>query len=532
MPRIVCNRIFIVFFVFHFCRHFISGLNDLQELYLDNNNLHTIHMAAFDGNSLRVLHLQNNFLEFQNIEDGSFDVEKVSPFHSLNKLEVLNMRNNSMKTFLNDWNIENVELRQLDLSYNRIEMMDFGNIFNIWMNAITINVTNNRITRLSMAKNLATNEYQSPVTWILNHNPLKCDCLIIHFASHLKNQMQNVQNYSTKFIANELNCLSPDRFKDQPLKNIPLGDLTCPLDKENATDKRCPKRCSCYVRTVDNTAVFNCSNANLNEVPALPNIKRLGLQFYDLHIENNNISTLALANTVGYRNVNRIFAKNNSIKTILAEHLPSDLIALDLSENKFQRINASVLMKLHHMANLQNVSFSRNPWACDCAAYELLKFIELHFTKIDGIDEITCNNDKSMKLIRVNGLCPIEQTTILILCTLLAIILAIMLLLTTLYYKHRQEILVWTFAHHKFAWFFHNKPKLDDRKKYDVFILYSMADEEFVMVNLIPKLESASNGLKVCTLMQELKAGDIIPDQVRRNRRRRRRQSEAVHSPF
>lgn len=491
-------------------------------------------MAAFDGTNLRVLHLQNNFLEFQNIEDGSLDVEKVSPFHSLNKLQILNMQNNSIKSFLNDWNMENVALTHLDLSYNHIEMINFGNIFNIWMEAITINISNNRITRLSMAKEIATNENQSPVTWILNHNPLTCDCLIIHFASHLKNQMENMQNYSTKFITNELKCLSPDRFKNQRLENILLGELTCPLDNANAKKKRCPEHCSCYVRTVDNTAVFNCSNANLNEVPALPNIKSLGLQFYDLHIENNNISTLALANTVGYKNVNRIYAKNNSIEMILAEHLPSDLIALDLSDNKFKRINASVLMKLHHMVNLQNVSFSRNPWICDCAAYELLKFIEMHFMKIVGIDEITCNNNKSMKLIRVNGLCPIEQTTILILCILLAIIVAIILLLTTLYYKHRQEILVWTFAHHKFAWFFHNKPKLDDHKKYDVFILYSIADEEFVMVNLIPKLESASNGLKVCTLMQELKAGDIVADQViqKKGNKNGRRENKDVHSPF
>lgn len=473
-------------------------------------------MAAFDGTNLRVIHLQNNFLEFQNIEDGSLDVEKVSPFHHLHKLQILNMRNNSMKSFLNDWNIENVALQQLDLSYNQIEMINFGNIFNIWMEAITINVTNNRITRLSVAKEFAINENQSTVTWILNHNPLKCDCLVIHFANHLENQIENVRNYSTKFITNELECFAPDQFKNQRLESVPLAKLTCPLDKENAKEKRCPGRCSCYVRTIDSTAVFNCSNANFNEVPALPNIKNLGLQFYDLHIENNNISNLPLANTIGYKNVNRIFAKNNSIEMVLAEHLPNDLIALDLSDNKFKRINASVLIKLHHMVNLQNVSLSRNPWICDCAAYELLKFIEMHFMKIVGIDEITCNNNKSMKLIRANGLCPIEKTTILILCTFIAIIIALILLLTTLYYKHRQEILVWTFAHHKFVWFFHNKPKLDDRKKYDVFILCSTADEEFVMANLIPKLESESNGFKVCTLMQEIKAGDIVPDQVRK----------------
>lgn len=497
-------------------------------------------MAAFDGTNVRILHLQSNFLDFQNIEDGSADVETVSPFHSLHKLEILNMQNNSMKSFLNDWNMENVALKQLDLSYNQIEMINFGNIFNIWMNAITVNLTNNRITRVSISKQLPANDNQLPVTWILNRNPLKCDCLIINFARHLKRQLENAQNFSTTFRTNELECSSPEPFKRHRLENVPLAELTCALDKDGARDKRCPEPCSCYVRTSDATVIFNCSNANLSDMPALPDIKRLGgLKFYDLYIENNNIRTMAAANTIGYKNVNRLFAKNNSIAMLLAEQLPNDLIALDLSDNKLQRINASVLMKLHHMANLHRISLHRNPWICDCHAYELVKFIKMHFMQVvgDGPDEITCNNDKSMQLIRATGLCPIEQTTILILCTLAAIVLAAILLLTTLYYKHRQEILVWTFAHHKFTWFFNPKPKLDDRKQYDVFILCSTADEEFVMANLIPKLESESNGLKVCTLMQEIKAGDIVPDQVSvqnktQNKKTTQNRNEDASLPF
>lgn len=468
-----------------------------------------MHTMAMDGTALRVLHLQNNFLDFRNIEE---DLDKASPFQNLNRLEILNMRNNSMRSFLNDWNIENYALQVLDLSYNHIEMIDFGNIFNIWIEAITIDVSNNNITTVSAAKNFAAVDTESQVKWILNDNPLKCDCLVIHFANYLQHQTHRLANSPLKFITDRLECVSPQRFVKKRLENVPLADLVCPLDKENANDKKCPDGCSCFVRTIDSTAVFNCSNANLTKVPALPSIQSLGLQFYELHIENNNITALPLANTTGYKNVNRLFAKNNSMETILPNELPNNLYALDLSANKMKRIHPGVLLKLNHMQNLQNVSFGRNPWVCDCTAYELMKFIENHFQKMAAIDEITCNNDKSLTLTNASGLCPIEPTTILII--LIAAIVAVSLLTTTLYYKNQQEILVWMFAHNGCAWFFNTKPKSDDHKKYDAFVLYSPFDEKFVHTDLVPQLENGPKPLNVCLLIREIKGGDIIPEQV------------------
>lgn len=465
---------------------------------------------ALDGTGLRIVNLENNFLDFRNIEEQP---ELASPFEYLHRLQVLNMRNNSIKSFLNDWNIENYALQELDLSYNQIEMIDFGNIFNIWIEPITINVSNNNITTINVVKNFVSNDNQSQVKWILNYNPLKCDCLVVHFASHLHNQMRTSDNSPMEFVTDHLECSSPQRFAQKRLETVPLADLICPLDKESANDKRCPGNCACFVRTIDSTAVFNCSNANLTEVPALPSIQSLGLQFYELHIENNNISALPLANTTGYKNVNRLFAKNNSIEEIGPDQLPNNLYGLDLSANKLQRIHPGVLLKLNHMQNLQNVSFGRNPWICDCAAYELMKFIEGHFTKIAGIDEITCDNDKSLTLINASGLCPIEKTTISII--LIAAIVALVLLSTTLYYKNQQEIMVWMFAHHGFSWLFNNKPKSEDHKKFDAFILYATSDERFVAENLVPHLENGPKPLKLCLLMREIKGGEIVPEQVK-----------------
>lgn len=442
------------------------------------------------------------------VGDDPSDFEHVSPFQSLHKLQVLNMRNNSMKTFLIDWSLVNIALTSLDLSYNQLEELNFFNILNKWTDAITIDASHNRIKTINAHKNGLVHENQSSVTWNLNHNPMKCDCVIIYFVRHL--QMQTLENFNTTFIANELTCSSPERFVNQQLQTVPLIDLTCPMDNENATNKRCPERCSCYVRTIDRTAVFNCSNANLTEIPALPNIKSLGLQFYELYIENNNISTFTWANTTGYANVSRIFAKNNFVQEILPEHLPNNLFALDLSGNKLTRIEPDVLSKLSHMQNLQNVSISQNPWICDCAAYELMKFIEIHFTKMVGVDQITCNNNTPITRISSSGLCPIPSSTIVIICISIALMAAVLVILS---YEYRLEIMVWMFAHN-ISWFFDTKSNSVNHKKYDAFILCAQDDIEFVEENLRRPLENGPNPFKVCTLIQELKGGDLIGDVV------------------
>lgn len=506
-------------FVYYFS-DLVSELSDLQELYLDNNNLHTVHMAAFDGTSMRVLHLQNNQLDFQNIEEilennrldfenmgDSWDFERVSPFQKLDQLQVLNMRNNSMRTFLNDWHFANIALKELDVSYNQIEMIHFRDISNNWIDNIKINISNNQITTISADKNIKLNETQSQIVWILNHNPLHCDCLVVHFLRILQN---STVSRSIKFITNQLECSSPKRFAKQRLETVPLTELTCPMDMKNQSKKQCPEKCTCLIRTVDSTAVFNCSNANLTKIPTLPSIKsvHIHLQSYELYIENNNISTLA-TNSTGYENVNRIFAKNNSIENILPEHLPNNLFELDLSANKLKRINPFVLSKLSGMKSLQNVSFGQNPWFCDCATYELMNFIRIHITKIVGINEISCENHKSLSLIDAN-VCPIEKKTIII---ILISVIAFLLLLTVLCYKNLREIKVWLFAHN-ISWIFINTPKDEDHKEHDAFILYSKSDENFVDEHLVKQLEKGPKPLKICLLMREMQGGDIIADKV------------------
>lgn len=492
-------------------RLLVSKLEHLQYVYLDNNNLHRIHLTAFDGTSLRVLHLQNNMLNFGNYGEENWNTENASPFQTLHQLQELNMRNNSMTTFLHDWHTSNLALRDLDLSHNNIEMIDFRFIFNKWTHSIRINVSHNNIHSFNTAPNFIQMENESHVVWILNNNPLHCDCLLIHFAHTLQIQSLNSEkNHGTQFITDALKCSTPKRFADQSLESIQLTDFTCNLNRT-----QCPDRCSCYVRTFDATTVFNCSNANLTKMPDIPktisSYLGLKLQLVELHIENNNITSLKSDNSTGYKNVNFIYAKNNLMENITAEHLPDNLFALDLSVNRLKRISLNALDKLNHMKNLQNITFDENQWICDCAAYESMKTIKNQFAEIVNVNDFTCDNDKSMTMFNANALCPTDwKPALIIMITFVALIS----IFTTFFYKNRHEIMIWLFANNA-TWFFGKQTNVDCHKEFDAFIWYATLDEKFVADDLMPQLENMGpKSLKICLLVREMQGGDVIPQQV------------------
>ncbi|XP_031636824.1 protein toll-like [Contarinia nasturtii] len=489
-------------------RSLISELEHLQFLYLDNNNLHTIHMTALDGTDLRLLHLQNNMLNFKNFGE-TWDVERASPFQTLDQLEELNMRNNSMTTFLHDWHTSNLALSKLDVSNNKIELLDFRFIFNNWTNPIRINVSRNNIKALNVHHDFTLIENESQVEWILNNNPLQCDCLLIHFATALRNQSLSLQKNRIKFITNHLKCSTPQQFAEKPLENIQLTEFTCSLPYTN-----CPNRCSCYVRPVNTAAVYNCSNANLTKIPDIQSVRHylgLKLPLIELYIENNNITLLEMGNVTDKNYVNHIYAKNNFMENVNAENLPNNLMVLDLSGNKLKRISLEALDKLSHMNNLQNISFGENPWICDCIAYKTMKSIKNQFAKIMNVNDFICENDKELNMIDAKQLCPIDKTPILI---ILIILVALTSLCTTFFYMKQQEMMVWLFSKNA-TWFFGKQSNVDCNKEYDAFIWYATLDEKFVANDVMPQLENIGpKSLKICLLVREMQGGDIVPDQI------------------
>lgn len=200
--------------------------------------MHSIHCFAFEGTTnLRVLHLQNNFLDFNDwpknakedalndpavLDALQWNIGNLSPFYCLTKLQILNLRNNSVTCLSNDWLSENATLKYLDLSHNQIEVLTITNSYK-WNQPITINVTNNKISQINMLplETELKRGNNAPVTWILNDNPLDCECASRNFFDYINNHKWHLlRKFKTKVVTNELRCASPFTLKGRKIDHV------------------------------------------------------------------------------------------------------------------------------------------------------------------------------------------------------------------------------------------------------------------------------------------------------------------------
>lgn len=503
-------------------RKLFYGLTALTELYLDNNRLHTINRDAFKHTNLQIINLENNHLDF--VGNMQKNIPKYSPFQHTKNLQRLNLRNNSIKQFLNEWNLFNSQLELLDLSFNQIQSLELMQIIRNWRQPITVNLTHNQIEGIYVDKlaYLAIMDDLLKSTqsvfdsnpnilwkWLLNFNPINCDCNIMYTLKFMR-ENKSMEKY-LKLTTDELRCETPEKLQNQLVENVELDELLCPLDSPSTSKKYCPPKCECWVRTFDETGIFNCSNAGLTKVPSLPSLKleRIQLQKYELYIENNRIVALPNNSEPGYESVTKIIARNNSISYITNENLPLNVTTLDLTRNKLQILDGKLLMRLNHTGMLRSLTLASNPWECKCDS-DFMKYVRLHPKRVD-YENITCSDGRYVR--ELSEVCPMNRTIVIMVCILISLLGLLIGAVIALYYKFQQEVKVWLFAHNLCLWFV-TEQELDKDKKYDAFISFSHKDEDFVTEKLVPELENGPHPFKICLHFRDWVVGEFIPNQV------------------
>lgn len=502
----------------------------LQELYLDHNALQAIDKSAFTAAvNLHTLHLEHNELDFISRDIDSIrsdDLSKLSPFQNLLNLRRLYLSNNSMSQFLADWNLHNAKLEVLDLSLNRIKSVRLNQITVAWNQPITVNLTGNQIQRIEAqeiayviedrefpkkAKEAGERNQNIRWNWHLNENPLDCDCGLLYFVKFIN----KIQRDPLNLVMDNMRCQAPSNLQNQLITDMDANDLRCTLDSFSS-EKYCPEKCECWVQANTRTAIFNCSNADLSDVPALPNFQQTDkptyarIQFIELNIENNRITTLPDRGAIGYDRVTKLYAKNNSLGLMMGENLPPNLTYLDVSHNKLKTLNADVLYRLNLSGSLEQLRLEGNLWACDCNS-DFMQFIRSHSDRID-YNSIRCSDGELLR--DKDDVCPINKTILFLVCILIALFGLFIGTVFALYYKYQQEVKVWLFARGLCLWFV-TEEELDKDKKYDAFISFSHKDEEFVTDQLVPELENGPNPFKICLHFRDWVVGEYIPNQVK-----------------
>lgn len=465
---------------------------------MDRNQIDTIHELAFVNTNMRALDMSSNRLKFSSMDD--------TPFAHLIELRSLNVRNNSLDAFLTVWNTNCLHLERLDLSHNAIGVLNLGIVFDYWKRPVVIDLSHNQLSTIITAYDIAS---QPNSTWILNDNPLRCDCLVQPLVESIRRPNEKIG-----LVVDDLRCAAPERLAGQSPITVDLAQLTCPLDSPGGAAKLCPAGCQCDVRVSDRTAIFNCTAANLTAVPPLPAKDKLaGIRSYHLHIEHNRIGRLPARNTTGYRDVNYLFAGNNSIGSVAADELPDAMDLLDLTANDIWWLGGDALAHLGRMERLQNISLHANPWLCNCAAVELQRFVRANAHRIRASGRIMCANAPDTRLLDASDLCFWNELAVAVGGAAIAAVIVLLAGLV-LFHAYKLDALIWWDESRARMCPSLARRGRPDGKEFDAFVAHASKDADFVHDNLVKELEGGRPALKLRSLDRDMLAGECMQEKV------------------
>ncbi|CAK9795656.1 Protein toll [Anthophora quadrimaculata] len=496
-------------------RRLFSDLRSLEILNMQENQLKTIEDTSFNFlTNLRIAMFSYNQLTFNNSLFFYHDeYGRKSPFHGCTALEELYLAHNNISEIFGDWIISSLKLRILDLKYNRIPNLATEDL-QFLSNNIEVDLRHNQITHiyLNTAEEVAKFQ-QTPrdVIILVENNPVVCDCDIYDFLRYLEGRMHPyVQNYF-HIIPGDLTCQYPNILTDIPVVNLKSKSLKC------QEFDICPKDCTCWIKRNDKAFLVDCSHRNLTSVPG--NIKTLPQHRLELNFTGNKLTRMSPLAEIGLNNVpiSELLLSNNNIYDISVDELPLNIEVLELHNNNISKLNPDTLHFMDNSSSLMKLTLHGNPWMCDCNAIDFLNFIQTKVIEIPNSLLITCK-DKEVPMLKMiaTDLCPTDTMIIVGVSLTIAITGLIIGLLAALYYRYQREIKVWLYAHQLCLWLV-TEDELDKDKLYDAFISYSHKDEDFVVNELVPKLECSPRPFKLCLHFRDWLAGEWIPTQIARS---------------
>lgn len=496
-------------------RTLFSRLKSLDYLNMSENKLKEIEDMSFNFMpKLRIAVFSNNYLTFNTATSNLYwdDYGKKSPFYSCTALEELYLDRNNISEIFGDWMISTLYLRILDLQFNQITQLSVEDLQFV-SNNIKVNLTHNQIKVINLAHVEEIAKYQKvprDVLIFVEANPIKCDCSAYDFLRYLDGRLHSyVQNYF-HIIPGHLTCQTPERLADVEVTNLKSKQLKCQISDP------CPDRCTCWLIRDDETFLIDCSHKNLTSVPR--NIKTLPSHNVELNFTGNELTRMLPLTEIGLDDIqiSKLLLSNNNINKISVNELPLNMKVLELHNNNISRLNSDVLQFMKN-TSLTELTLHGNPWTCDCDARDFLNFIQTKVIEIPDSLEITCENmDVPMVKMTATDLCSTNTLIIIVVSTTIAITGLIIGLLAALYYRYQREIKVWLYAHQLCLWLV-TEDELDKDKLYDAFISYSHKDEDFVVNELVPQLESGPRPFKLCLHFRDWLAGEWIPTQIARS---------------
>lgn len=478
-----------------------TGLKQLTSLDLGSNNLETLPSEVFTYNrQLEELILDDNNFTFQ--------YRSANPFRLPSFLRRITLSKNKIAKLPTHWFFEYPSLELIDLSHNKFEVFDFDDFQPSGQNTL-LDLTYNQISSATLAISIANrlSEEKSAAFMTksnnkvaLGHNPFTCDCHAKDFLKYYKSQAEHLYQFDLDLFS--LKCKRPPSLEDTPVIQLKSRQLICNIETD------CHQLCKCDRHAFKQRVEVDCRNQTFKEPP-----DRVPADTGVLYLSGNRLESLVGFEKPQWANLSKLYLSNNLITELKIRHLPKMLQLLDLQGNRLSSLSNETLKMFDDHPEME-IYLQGNPWSCSCSAKDFQAWLNANVQRLGNVSNIRCN-DTNNPIYSENFCLPVFNTKgVLVGATILSLLLAVGLATAGIgYYRYRQPLKIWLYAHRWCMWFV-TENEIDRDKKYDAFISFSQEDSEFVACHLLPGLEQGEPPYKVCIHYRDWLAGEWIPDQI------------------
>lgn len=357
---------------------------------------------------------------------------------------------------------------------------------------ITIDLRHNQISFLTLddAPLNASDSKDSGVdrVMLLDDNPLDCDCRLYNLAKRLSGMRSTVTE--PVFDVGDARCFYPEGLKGKPVKTLALDDFTCQIPEQY----NCASDCTCQYRPHREIVELDC----LAEPKVYPQSSEESNVMFELKLR-----TLPASLALHVPNVTVLNLSGLAMDAMPTGHLPKAVKVLDLTNNSLSRIPVELLER-----NI-TLSLAGNRFSCDCWHKNDISLLQRGYRKISDWEKVVCSDGVKLRKLNPAQLCSAWFAAGI--GGMLALIGLFVAIAASVLYIYSLEVKVWLYS--RGFWFVYEE-ELDKDKKYDAFVSFCHKDEQFVIKNLLPGLESGPHPYNICIHYRDWIPGEWIPAQI------------------